>query len=236
MNLAYVFDVETTALPDHELEFNEPKIRSDIKDPAKIEARIQEAKNKQIERAALDPLTGKIVALGILGPTRDDVSLLFGPEPEMITRFFDYFYLDASVPWIGFNIEQFDLPFILRRAWHHGITPPGLFYNGRYMPGNFVDLFKLWRLYNWKDENISLNRLGKFLGLGGKENSGAAFAQLLYASEAKAREYLQHDLELTWDCAIRMGVIGQQDGIKTPLEATSIDPEAIDEPDDISMW
>jgi hypothetical protein len=218
--LHFVFDIETIPQPDADLELDDAEIKlGRLTDPAKIEAKRQEAKAKAVERAALSPLTGKIAAIGVLGPTKQDCIIYFGPEEDLIHTFFDYFYRDTSVPWVGFNITEFDLPFIIRRAWHYGILPPPMFYSGRYLPGQFIDLAKIWKLYAWERELISLNRLGKFLGVGEKDGSGAAFAQMLYVSEELARDYLKRDLELIWDAADKMGVIVPEQQ-KKPVKST----------------
>lgn len=223
MNFQYVFDIETLADPEAEIDEDDLKT-GNLKDPAKIEARKTEARAKALERAALSPLTGKVAAIGILGPTRDDLHLMFGHEEELIRKFFDYFYIESgNVPWIGHNITDFDLPFLIRRAWRHSIEIPAMFY-GRYLPGNFVDLARVWRLYGWEPAPIGLSRLADFLGLGQKLAKGSAFASLLYESEERAREYLKRDLELTWDAAVRMGVIhGEQPKPKSADESVQTD-------------
>jgi hypothetical protein len=233
MQLAYCFDIETIPLPDGELELDEGELKlGRLVDPVKIEARKLEARSNALKRAALSPLTARIAALGILGPTREDCSIQFGPdESALITSFFDYFYRDSSAPWIGFNITDFDLPFIIRRAWHHGLEIPAQFY-GRYLPGNFVDLAKVWKLYAWERELISLDRLGRFLGIGGKSGSGSSFGSLLYESQERAEAYLRRDLEIVWEAAVRMGVI-QLAQPKTYQPVASVEEE---DESEIRFW
>src|SRR5688572_8585619 len=62
------FDIETAPLPDEQIapfvpEFSAP---SNYKDPEKIKAYIEGEKVKWLEQAALSPLTGRVVAIGIL--------------------------------------------------------------------------------------------------------------------------------------------------------------------------
>jgi hypothetical protein len=212
----YCFDIETVPLPDEELraampEESEIKL-GNLKDPAKIEAKREEHRNRFLEHAALSPLTGRIAAIGVLGPYRSDEEtdcrLDFSAEEKLIHAFFNYFTLDPNQRslWIGFNITNFDLPFLLRRAWKLGITPPAGLLRGRYLSNWFIDLAEIWRGSEQRPEPISLDRLGRYLGVGGKEGTGAGFATLLYSDQGAAQRYLSGDLHLTWRIAERLGV------------------------------
>jgi len=49
--------------------------------------------------------------------------------------------------FVGFNIESFDLPFLIRRSWHHSIHVPAMIYKGRWLNDAwFIDLKKIWTL------------------------------------------------------------------------------------------
>jgi hypothetical protein len=116
----------------------------------------------------------------------------------------------------------------VRRAWCLGLPVPPMLYNGRYMPSCFIDLAAIWKGSAWEKEIPSLERLGRAFGLGGKAGHGAHFAATLYQSEETARAYLQRDLELTWDIAMRMGVI--------EVEMNEHITEPDEEPDELSFW
>jgi DNA polymerase elongation subunit (family B) len=212
----YVFDIETVPLPDEQIkafmpDFDPAEIKTGNLGPdkaaAKVEAERVKHQNRILERAALSPLTGKVAAIGILGPNAEAEELyLWSPEEELINWCFKRFCDDELGVWIGFNISQFDIPFLMRRAWALGITPPAGFTKGRYLSNWFIDLAEVWRGPSHEREHISLDKLGRFLGLGGKEKSGAAFAAMQYGDPDAAREYLRHDLGLTWAIAKRLGV------------------------------
>jgi DNA polymerase III epsilon subunit-like protein len=98
---------------------------------------------------------------------------------------------------VGFNINRFDLPFLLRRSWHHGVKPPdGIFTTRGYPnPELFVDLAVEWACGD-RQEFIKLDTLAKFLGVGAKNGEGKDSA-MLWATERKlAVAYLKNDLEL----------------------------------------
>ena len=71
-----IFDIETGPLPENELlammpAFDPADVKSgNLKDPAKIAEKIAEAEANHrrdfIGRAALDPLTGRVVAIGVM--------------------------------------------------------------------------------------------------------------------------------------------------------------------------
>ena len=209
----YIFDIETVPLPteqwlDNAEPFSPP---SNIKDPAKIEARRLEHQNRVTERAALNPLSAEIAVIGIKGPARADSILLIGSEADIIKNFFERFEAEGINQWIGFNIAAFDVPFIMRRAWALGIDLPTkrLLVKGRRLSHWCIDLVELWKACTFEKDFPSLDRLGRFLGVGSKEHSGANFQSLLYESKEAALAYVENDLELTWRLAERFGVIGQ---------------------------
>ncbi|MEZ5275513.1 MAG: hypothetical protein R3F07_03930 [Opitutaceae bacterium] len=51
----------------------------------------------------------------------------------------------------------------------------------------------------------------KHLGCGAKTCSGADFAGLFEEDRQAAIEYLENDIRMTYDCAVRMGVVFKQD-------------------------
>ena len=71
-----LFDIETGPLPESELAgllppFDPAEVKTgNIKDPEKIAAKIAEAESNHkrdfIEKAALDPLSGRVIAIGLL--------------------------------------------------------------------------------------------------------------------------------------------------------------------------
>jgi hypothetical protein len=219
MKTQYVFDIETVALSEEDVlalmpEFNPDEIKIGNRKPENAEAYIEqkrlEHKARFMERAALSALTGRVMALGIYNPTTEDKLIVVDDERKLIETFFQRFEtgLGDLTQWIGFRIADFDIPFLMRRAWALNIPVPArALVKGRYLTNWFVDLAELWRASSRDPELISLDRLARFLGVGSKTNSGAAFAALLYENQEAAIEYLSNDLVLTWKIAERLGVI-----------------------------
>ena len=172
-----------------------------------------------VDRAALSPVTGRVLAVGWIGT--NDVVQIWAVNPadadaekKLLTTFWvsfrDCCKTDTTI--IGFNSHGFDLPFLIRRSWLLGVdVPDDVMGNGR--PHRlFIDLMQVWGCGN-RQERISLNDLSAFFGHGQKTEGvdGGDFARL-YLSEKpedreKAIEYLRQDVRLTLAAAKRMGVV-----------------------------
>jgi hypothetical protein len=227
------FDIETVPLSPSEIaqaipDFDPGEVKvgnlGAEKAAEKIEAKRLEHQNRILERAALSPLTGRVAAIGIRGPARADGEIdertdFNDNEETLIRSFFLALVSDPDGVWIGFNCFNFDLPFLMRRAWKLGIIPPRGILKGRYPSNWFIDLAIIWQAGEYRPEPISLNRLGQFLGLGVKMDNGANFASLLYQNQETAKAYLQRDLYLTWKIAERLGVFLSQESISNAEES-----------------
>lgn len=196
------FDIETGPLPEAELigmmpEFDAP---SNLKDPDKIAAAIAKKRADYIADAALDPLTGCVLAIGVNG------DVVEGDEAEMLKAFWWLLSEDGRFPQIiGFNITGFDLPFLFKRSWRHGIKPPSWLRKGRYWDSDVVDLREVWCMGD-RTAKGSLEAVAMHLGLGCKLGSGKDFAALWKDDKQAAIKYLKRDVELTKLIAERMGL------------------------------
>lgn len=170
-----VFDIETGARPwDDIAQFYEPPAKlgpfdpasvklGNTKDPNKVAEKIEGArlahaeavasevadhvKHRQewIGKAALSPITGRILAIGYR--SGDKVRIDGRPEGLVLRAFWDIFRkeVEAKGRLIGHNIFEFDLPFLVARSWATGIAvPEGLLDKGRYWHPVFVDTMQRW--------------------------------------------------------------------------------------------
>jgi hypothetical protein len=223
-----VFDIETGGLPEEELKklYREKSLDEFSADcdkrwkPETITAKYEEYKvsgwKEFVDRAALSPLTGRVLAIGI---QKCEKVVVIGDgaetEPEILSIFWDVYkkYHANQGRIVGFNSNGFDVPFLTRRSWWHGVEVPEsiLDANRRYLSKTFVDLMAYWGVGN--REFVGLGNLCQWFGLGQKPEgvTGAHFASLWLsgdpASRQAALEYLKNDLLLTWKLAERMGVI-----------------------------
>lgn len=170
-----------------------------------------QAEQSLIEGAALSAVTGCVVAIGytldkqtLIDMVGDDLT-----ERDLLLLFWRRFNaaIGARWPMIGFNIFGFDLPFLIRRSWFHGIAvPETVLGKGRYWHPQFIDLAQTWQLGQYRTF-ISLDDVCRFFGLHGKNGNGAHFHKLLETDRAAAEAYLTNDLKITWSVAEKMGVI-----------------------------
>ena len=214
------FDIETGALPESEIAammppFDPAEVKTgNLKDPDKIAAKLAEAEANHrrdfIERAALDPLTGRVVAIGMLylAGGRFDV-IGHDDEAQTLREFWQACRgeMGRVHQMVGFNIYQFDLPFLFRRSWRHRVEVPFGIRRGRYWADEMVDLRDNWQLGD-RQSRGSLDSISKHLGLGAKNGEGKAFAELWRTDREQAVAYLRNDVELTARVAGVLGVTG----------------------------
>lgn len=211
------FDLESRGNPIAcELLWKPP---SRLKDPVKI----AEAKADFFADAALSPLTGSIVIIGLIDQD-GEIVLLEGTEADIIGDFWVHFVTaQPDVRWCfwsgcGNPGRNFDLDFIVTRSRILGIKVPAIVRSGRYYGNRFVDLASEFLLYQ-SDAYLSLTNAAELLGVfdgplwvGGpnaarKDKSdpviGATFAAN-YDNEATrflALQYLINDLYLSFGVA-----------------------------------
>lgn len=161
---------------------------------------------KVVSRAALNALTGRVVAIGL--KTGDDETILSGGESEILRAFWAVFGKTHGA-FVGWNCNGFDVPFLVRRSWANGVLVPNVF-NGRRIDGRFVDLMEVFGCgeYGYR---AKLDNVARFLGVAGKyegDCTGEDFAEKFLsgdpAQKAQAEEYLRCDLRATWAIAERL--------------------------------
>lgn len=205
------FDIETEPLSPEECEIFMPDFEapSNYKDAVKIADNIAEQKAKWLERAALSPLTGKVLAIGFKDDASDEITILHGDDEEYILRTFISNAKDVSAaPLIGYNIIGFDIPFLKRRAWKYGIKVPA-WWTAKAGWGKapmVVDLMEEWKCGDYRAAFAKLDHVAKFLGLEGKTSDSLAknFGDVYRSDETAALEYLTRDVELVEEIYGRM--------------------------------
>src|SRR5665647_1809363 len=99
-NTPIIFDIETAPLPEAELipfmpEFEAP---GNFKDPEKIKAAIEAKRKAWLEDAALDPMTGCVLCIGMLIGDRFDLISEHATEANILQDF-----------WGAVRIEDYDI-------------------------------------------------------------------------------------------------------------------------------
>jgi hypothetical protein len=240
-------DVELAAIcpdftpPPHPGEFDPTSVAvGNLKDQTKITEKIEKAKTAHLaaitdyqhtvaeaarnhfaefkSRAALSPLTGRVLAIGYRAIDKAQVAIDHGEQGDegeagLLARFWNKYdkcrkQQGGPRKMVGWNVFGFDLPFLIRRSWLHGVAVPSSVMdpNWKWFDQNvFADLMLRFAVGEWKG-NVKLDVAAKFLGCGSKNGDGAMFGELWVSDRAKAIEYLTNDLNLTAGVAQRMGM------------------------------
>ena len=214
----FAFDIETASLTEAELAamlppFDPTQVKAGNLGPEKAAAKIAEAeaahRREFFDRAALDPMTGRVLAIGVLYPhSREFIVVADDDEASLLREFWNLTRgeMGRINTMIGFNSNQFDLPFLIRRSWKHRVPVPFGIRRGRYWSEHAVDLRDDWQLGD-RQARGSLDAVAKHLGVGAKNGDGKDFARLWQTDRAKAIEYLRNDVELTARVAEVLGAI-----------------------------
>lgn len=188
----------------------------------------QENKNK----AALSAMTGRIVAIGFTDINGVAFSNCIddSDDHEELTLICDFWDLyescrDRRIDMVGFNSDDFDLPFLCQRSIILGCKPPKtLIQNRRYLDSIFIDLRKLWG-FGKHNPSGSLDSICRACGIGKKPQGidGSQFSDLYFNPETRgvALAYLTNDLEMTFALAQRL--IGSDDYGRSSLESSFLE-------------
>lgn len=221
------FDIETGPLDEATVfamagEFDPDSVKTGNAGPEKRAEKVEAARAnhyiKALADAALNPLAGRVLAIGYGWEDRvtthnfaadyDD-----GDEAAVLARLWQHYEAAArlSIPMIGFNTHNFDLSFLAARSRLLQVPVPRTIrvHHKRYWNPLFIDLMQEWTFGKYQ-EFVSLDVLAKAFGVGGKTGDGALFHVKWNgdeASRAEAIEYLRNDLKLIVDLAIAMGVL-----------------------------
>lgn len=210
MSKPIYFDIESTPLPLEELkkiapEFDPAEVKmGNIKDEVKILAKLVVAQQEQwedfVEKAALRACSGRVAMIGLLdgGDFTPMIADDDQGESAILTLFWGVVetHLGSNTGMVGFNIHEFDLPFLVRRSWKLGVQPPSIIRTGRYWNEAFVDVRQKWLMGEKSPPKgtSSLEGLAKFFGLEPKKGNGKDFYKM---SREEQLAYLEHDLRLT---------------------------------------
>ena len=191
------FDIETMPLAKEELAADMPYFEAPktYKDEAKIEAYIEKKRDEYITKAALSPLTGRVLAIGVKTDGERGV-FDYNDEKHTLKEFWKYFRHNNVAIWVGHNSNNFDWPFLIKRSWKHNITIPTGIKDGRWYRKNIQDTQEIFTGGAY-GERIKLDTLAKYFGVGAKNGDGAFFSELYFDNKAAAIDYLYNDLDIT---------------------------------------
>lgn len=190
MKPIYIVDIETKAdtafFAEHGAAiFAEIEPAANIKDPAKIAANIADKQAAIVDKAALSPIYGRIVAVGLGALYSDDRPNVIASDDEKALLAEVCGFLNQTRPVLaGFFIRAFDLPFLEIRMAIHGLAwplPRVRKYDDRHY-ADVVDIFEQHKLDHWL----------RAFGLPPKTGKGGDVATMTLD---EVREYCADDVE-----------------------------------------
>jgi DNA polymerase elongation subunit (family B) len=203
------FDIETMPNPDAIPLLPEPfPAIGNLKDPEKIAAKIAGAKQEQIDRMALSPLTGMIASAAYYHPDKEDV--IFG-EAEIIERVLHIIRKGHTL--VTFNGKGFDIPFVFKRGIILGVAgytiPAMKRLTDKYRAVHHIDVMDEFCNFG---ERVSLDMCSRFI-LGEKklDCDFRLIPEMLKTLEGQTdlSAYNLQDAKLTYKLAERMGLLDE---------------------------
>ena len=164
--------------------------------------------DKKYRDTALKGHLGRILCIGYLKETPQGTSegVIAGEEPELLREFWGM-AKDADL-FVGFNIFEFDLKFIIQRSVIHGIKPSRELSFARYRNEPIFDVMEEWGL--WGRDNIRLDVLCKALGVEspkGDLEGSKVYDYYLEGRQQEIYEYCLKDVRATRQIYMKMNFL-----------------------------
>ena len=210
--MIFALDIETIPNPATFEFLPEPECTdSRIKDPVKITAHIEKKRLALRDKAGLDPLTGRVCAIGYVG-VKDGKEIEHVDVIDASTDEAETIIIQAAMTMLGkpesrivtWNGIGFDLPYIYKRAMILGVNPanfgapPLSAWTKRYSNELHYDLMMIWGA--WKDFTKLDTVAGLVMHDHKIEIDFTTFVDLILteAGRVKLGEYCLQDTRLTW--------------------------------------
>ena len=142
----------------------------------------------------LNPIDSKIIAIGIMN--RGESKIFSGDEKDILTKFWSEWkklkYGSPSILLVGFNVTNFDIPFIVARSFINNIeiVPFSL--------KSVLDVKEKINAYRYGKSRGKLEEYGRLIGVGVLNIDGSMIPRLFKDNDWETlKKYLLKDLEIT---------------------------------------
>jgi len=127
----------------------------------------EETEEQYLKRLSLSAITARVLCVGYaLEPPADaPVQILAGDEPAILTDFWSL--VERADLFVGHNVLDFDLKFIVQRSTIHRIKPSRDIPFARFRNAPVFDTMQEWS--RWGRDNASLEALALAMGLADAE-------------------------------------------------------------------
>jgi predicted PolB exonuclease-like 3'-5' exonuclease len=199
-----VFDIETIPILEDSLsqkqkDYLTKKLNQAFKRDPTIDL---EAKSGELR--GTDPYLGRIICIGMYWPQKAKALSLTNPDEKTILQTFWSLLVGETGPFIGYNTLKFDIPFIIRRSMHHGITPtsPAFLQYTKYDPTP-VHYDMMLVLSGGRENYYSLHEACDFFGVPSPKEGGIVAAEVATFYHAgkiqEIADYCLRDVQSTYD-------------------------------------
>lgn len=215
------FDIETYPMGE-ELSYSEVAIDKRLKDEAKIEKAREEAIEKEYRGRSLISWKGRVLCIGyaldnkkaqVIGGTEEQIMLAFDRVIENLSS------MDRQkLVWIGYNIKEFDLPWLRQRAFKYDCKTLSSIFVHLAMGKNAYDLmieFMYPKYPRSAKDMPSFDDACKFFGIPCKNGiDGSMVFDLVNEGKLdKVQEYCKNDAEACRKLAKALNVTTETDFI-----------------------
>jgi hypothetical protein len=151
-------------------------------------------KNEEERKKLLNPIDSKIIAIGIKKEGEESKVLIGDNESEILSKFWNEIERakTSNIKIVGFNIKDFDIPFIVTRSFINNIEIVP------FMLKEILDIREKISAYKFGNVRGKLKEFADFLAIEKHEIDGSMIAdEYRLGNLEKIGEYLKKDLEIT---------------------------------------
>ncbi len=180
------------------------KAPGNLKDPAKIQAAIEEKTQERLERAPLDSDLGLIAGIGYAIGSKGEVITNIVTKKNSEVKVLEDFWTQFAIVGgrcAGYNILNFDLPYIVKRSFDLGVRPSLLPQLIKYRTEPVTDLFMLLSGWDYRNGH-NFKWICKRYGIPILEDTDGSMVKDM--SEAELRMYMQSEISATRELYFRM--------------------------------
>lgn len=199
-------DIETIPTQEKDMQayvLQSIKAPANYKDPEKIAAYLDEAKEKALDECGFEGSTNHIICIGVAIDDHPAVSFSANnvkDEAKMLRMFYSYL-VENCIPHgnkvIGHNIVGYDLKIIKQRSMILGVKPEGIAlpFNAKSWDSEIFDTMLQWDSKN----SIKLEKLALALGIKAKKTMAGSdvYGAWKNGLHDMIADYCRNDVELT---------------------------------------
>jgi hypothetical protein len=205
-----VVDLETAPIAGADAYLDPVQADKRLKDPEKVKADLEEKERTRLEKLALDWNVGRIVALAWWTASGEACHICQTEEQEA-DALRAFWMASRNRMLIGYNIKNFDGPYLIQRSRYLGVRPGAIDLN-RYSQRGCIDIFNELTFNDcpasWAMRR-TLSSFARRFGIPVTDDVGGAEVPALVAAGEwdKVRQHVTSDVQLTVALAQRLGVV-----------------------------